>query len=159
MDKEELIQLLKEYKENRAKRKIKLKELQNARNALKYCDDIDTSVTATLGVNQDIQSKNKISNKVLDRIEINDKRRRDLEEKISKLEKEVRELTDKVDTVEDRLSALKYKEKEILTAYYVEGLTAEDIGNRIYWELFKQTRSERHIQRVIEIATEKMANL
>ena len=159
MDKGELIQLLKEYKENKAKREIKLKELKNARIALKNCEDTYTSVTSILGINQDIHSKNKISNKVLDKVEKNDTKRRELKEKISKLEEEVRELTDKVDIVDDRLSALKYKEKEILTSYYVEGLTAEDIGNRIYWSLFKQTRSGRHIQRVIDIATEKMAKL
>lgn len=61
--------------------------------------------------------------------------------------------------VEDRLEGLKYREREILVAYYIDGRTAEDIGNRLYFDLFSQTRSERHIQRVIDKATEKMLKL
>lgn len=52
-----------------------------------------------------------------------------------------------------------YKEREILIAYYIDGRTAEDIGNNLYFRLFNQTRSNRHIQRIIENATNKMLNL
>lgn len=159
MDKEKLIQLLKEYKENKAKREIKLKELKNARIALKNCEDTYTSVTSILGINQDIHSKNKISNKVLDRVEKNDTKRRELEEKISKLEEEVRELTDKVDIVDDRLSALKYKEDKILKAYYIDGRTYEDIGENLYDGLFKQKRNWETIKKIVEKAVSKMAKL
>ena len=44
-------------------------------------------------------------------------------------------------------------------AYYIDGRTAEDIGNNLYFRLFNQTRSNRHIQRIIENATNKMLNL
>ena len=44
-------------------------------------------------------------------------------------------------------------------AYYVEGRTAEEIGNKLYFQLFNQTRSDRHIQRIIEKATNKMLEL
>ena len=158
MNKEELINLLKNYKENNAKLNIKLKELKTARINLK-CDDFETSTTSSLGINQDIHSKNKISNKVLDKIEKNDERREVTKQKISDLEAEVRELREKVDTVKDRLDGLKYKEREILMAYYIDGRTAEDIGNNLYFRLFNQTRSNRHIQRIIENATNKMLNL
>lgn len=159
MDKEKLIQLLKEYKENKAKREIKLKELKNARIALKKCEDTYTSATSILGINQDIHSKNKISNKVLDRVEKNDTKRRELEETISNLEEEVRELTDKVDTVDDRLSALKYKENKILKAYYIDGRTYEDIGENLYNDLFKQKRNWETIKKIVEKAVNKMAKL
>lgn len=159
MTKGELIELLKDYKENKAKLTIKLKDLKNARIKLNNMDRFDTSVTASLGINQDIHSKNQISNKVLKKVEQNDKHIRDLEEEIKNLEEEVRILREKVDIVEDRLEALKYKEKQILIAYYVEGRTAEDIGNKLYFQLFSQTRSDRHIQRIIDKATEKMLNL
>lgn len=158
MNKEELINLLKNYKENNAKLNIKLKELKTARINLK-CDDFETSTTSSLGINQDIHSKNKISNKVLDKIEKNDERREVTKQKISDLEAEVRELREKVDTVKDRLDGLKYKEREILIAYYIDGRTAEDIGNNLYFRLFNQTRSNRHIQRIIENATNKMLSL
>ena len=58
MKKEELIVLLKEYKENKAKLNIKLKELKLARINLKACDEIDTSITVAYGQNQDIVSSN-----------------------------------------------------------------------------------------------------
>lgn len=159
MNKEELINLLKEYKENKARLNIKLKELKLARIKLKACDEIETSTTTIYGQNQDIHSKNKISNKVLERIEQNEVRKQELKQEIENLEEIVRNLRDKVETVDDRLISLKYKEREILIAYYVEGRTAEDIGNKLYFQLFNQTRSDRHIQRIIERATEKMIKL
>ena len=158
MTREDLIVLLKEYKENKARLNIKLKELKTSRIKLKYVDS-DTNMTSSYGDNQDIHSKNQISDKVLSKIEQNDSRRNELKIEIEKLEEEVRKLREKVEAVEDRLEGLKYKEKEILTAYYVEGRTAEDIGNKLYFQLFNQTRSDRHIQRIIEKATEKMINL
>lgn len=158
MTREDLIVLLKEYKENKARLNIKLKELKNSRIKLKYVDS-DTNTTSSYGDNQDIHSKNQISDKVSRKVEENDIKRIELEKKIEELEEEVRKLREKVDTVEDRLEGLKFKEREILTAYYVEGMTAEDIGNRLYFQLFSQTRSGRHIQRIIEKATEKMVKL
>lgn len=158
MTREDLIALLKEYKENKARLNIKLKELKTSRIKLKYVDS-DTNMTSSYGDNQDIHSKNQISDKVSRKVEENDTKRIELENKIEGLEEEVRKLREKVDTVEDRLEGLKFKEREILTAYYVEGMTAEDIGNRLYFQLFSQTRSGRHIQRIIEKATEKMVKL
>lgn len=158
MTREDLIVLLKEYKENKAKLNIKLKELKTSRIKLKYVD-FDTNMTSSYGNNQDIHSKNQISDKVSRKVEENNTKRIELENKIEELEEEVRELREKVEAVEDRLEGLKFKEKEILMAYYVEGMTAEDIGNRLYFQLFSQTRSGRHIQRIIEKATEKMVKL
>lgn len=159
MGKEEMINLLKSYKENKAKLTIKLKELKNKRIKLKYCEETETSITSSFGPNQDIHSKNKIGNKVLDRIEKNDEIKRKTEEEIKELEKEVRNLRENVEAVEDRLEGLKYKERELLIAYYIDGRTAEDIGNKLYFQLFNQTRSDRHIQRIIEKATNKMIKL
>lgn len=159
MNKSDLIELLKTYKENKAKLNIKLKELKVARIKLKSLEETETSLTTTYGVNQDIHSKNQISNKVLSKIEEKESKAEQLEEEIRELEKIVRELREKVEAVDDRLIGLKYKEREILTAYYVEGRTAEEIGNKLYFQLFNQTRSDRHIQRIIEKATNKMLKL
>lgn len=158
MSKEELIELLKNYKENKAKLNIKLKELKNNRIKLKIKDS-ETSITSSFGINQDIHSKNQISNKVLKKIEENETKKEVAKEKIEELEADVRKLREKVDLIDDRLESLKYKEREILVAYYIDGRTAEDIGNNLYFRLFNQTRSNRHIQRIIEKATEKMLNL
>ena len=159
MNKEELILLLKEYKENKAKLIIKLKDLKAKRLQLKGCEEIETSLTTAYGLNQDIHSKNQISDKVLRQIEKNDIRRHEIESEIEKLEEIVKDLRYKTEIVEDRLQALKYKEEKILTAYYIEGRTADDIGNILYLELFNQTRSNRNIQRIIDKALEKMLKL
>ena len=159
MNKTELIELLKSYKENKAKLNIKLKELKLARIKLKSLEEIEVSLPIAYGINQDIHSKNKVSDKVGRQVEENDNKKIELEAEIKELEKKVKELRQKVETVDDRLIGLKYKEREILTAYYVEGRTAEDIGNKLYFQLFNQTRSDRHIQRIIEKATNKMLNL
>lgn len=159
MNKEELIKLLKEYKENKARLNIRLKELKLARIKLKSCEDIETSLTTSYGINQDIHSKNKISNKVLQKIEQNDKRKKELDKEIEDLEKIVKELRIKVESVEDRLEGLKLKERKMLEAYYIEGNTYEDIGNRVYWEIYHQTRTGETIKAIIDEAIEKIAKL
>ena len=159
MNKEELINLLKEYKENKAKLNIKLKELKLARIKLKSCEDVETSITAGYGYNSEIHSKNKISNKVLQKIEQNNFRKQELETEIENLEKIVRELREKVDFVNDRIDALKFKERKMLESYYIEGNTYEDIGNRVYWEIYHQTRTGETIKEIIDKALDKMAKL
>lgn len=159
MTKEELIQLLKEYKENKARLNLRLKELKIKRIQLKACDEIETSITASVGINQDIHSKNKISDKVAKRVEQNETRRQEIEEEIKVLEEKVKELRYKVEAVDDRLEGLAYKEKQLLTAYYVERRTYEDIGTNLYFELFKQTRDKDTIKRIVERAMVKILNL
>ena len=159
MTREDLIVYLKEYKQNKAKLNIKLKELKTVRIQLKYCEDAETSLTSSFGINQDIHSKNQISNKVLRKVEENETKREELQTKIEKLEKEIRDLREKVEAVEDRLEGLKYKEKEILSAYCIDGRTYEDIGNNLYFKLFNQTRDKDTIKKIVENAVKKMMNL
>lgn len=159
MNKDELIVLLKEYKENKAKLIIKLKELKTKRIQLKACEEIETSLTSSYGVNQDIHSKNKISDKVLKRIEENDHKRQEFESEIEKLENIVKDLRYKTETVEDRMKALKYKERKIFEAYYIEGRSYEEIGTQLYFELFKQTRNWETIKKITEKALNKIINL
>mgnify|MGYP001623011578 CR=1 FL=1 len=159
MTKEELISLLKDYKENKARLKIKLKELKLARIVLKSLRQIDVNLTPKVEINGDIQSKNKNSNKVAKQEKKNDEKRREKEEEIKSLEKQVKELREKVEAVEDRLEALKYKERELLYAYYIEGRTYQDIGNNLYFRLFNQTRDADTIKKIVDKATRKMLNL
>ncbi len=159
MTKEELIELLKEYKQNKAKLNIKLKELKTARLKLKACDDIDTNTTSTYGENQDIHSKNKINDKVLSKVEQNDTKRLEIKVEIENLEKTVRDLRNKVEAVDDRLIGLKYKEREILIAYYVEGKTAEIIGEYDYEDICGKKCSGRYIRKIVKKATSKMIKI
>lgn len=158
MTREELVILLKEYKENKARLNIKLKELKTSRAKLKYIDS-DTNVTSSYGNNQDIHSKNQISDKVSRKVEANDTKRIELEKKIETLEEEVRKLREKVDAVEDRLIGLKYKERELLVAYYIDGRTAENISRTLYYDMYQRTCTPRYIQKIIDKATQKMVNI
>lgn len=158
MTREDLIVLLKEYKENKARLNIKLKELKASRIKLKYVDS-DTNMTSSYGDNQDIHSKNQISDKVSRKVEENDIRRIELENKIEELEKEVKELREKVEAVEDRLVGLKYKERELLIAYYIDGRTAENISRTLYYDMYQRTCTPRYIQKIIDKATRKMINI
>lgn len=158
MTREELVILLKEYKENKARLNIKLKELKTSRAKLKYIDS-DTNVTSSYGNNQDIHSKNQISDKVSRKVEENDIKRIELKKKIETLEEEVRKLREKVDAVEDRLIGLKYKERELLVAYYIDGRTAENISRTLYYDMYQRTCTPRYIQKIIDKATQKMVNI
>lgn len=158
MTREDLIKLLKEYKENKARLNIKLKELKTARIKLKYIDS-DTNLTSSYGDNQDIHSKNQISDKVSRKVEENDTKRIELENRIEALEEEVRKLREKVDAVEDRLIGLKYKERELLVAYYIDGRTAENISRTLYYDMYQRTCTPRYIQKIIDKATQKMINI
>lgn len=159
MNKSDLIGLLKTYKENKAKLNIKLKELKVARIKLKSLEETETSLTTTYGVNQDIHSKNQISNKVLNKIEEKESKTEQLEEEIRQLEKLVRELREKVEAVKDRLEGLKYKERELLIAYYIDGRTAENISRTLYYDMYQRTCTPRYVQKIIEKATQKMTNI
>ena len=158
MTRENLIALLKEYKENKARLNIKLKELKTSRIKLKYVD-FDTNMTSSYGDNQDIHSKNQISDKVSKKVEENDIKRIELESKIEELEKKVKELREKVEAVEDRLVGLKYKERELLIAYYIDGRTAENISRTLYYDMYQRTCTPRYIQKIIDKATQKMINI
>lgn len=159
MSKEEFIKLLRKYKENKAKLKIKLKELKNNRIKLDNIKEYETSLTTKFGINQDIHSKNAINDKVLNKIEENDTKRIEIEEKIEELEKEIRELRTNTEIVEDRLEALKHKEYKIVEAYYIDGRTAQNIADNLYKELYGKECSQRYIQAIAERAIQKMLNL
>ena len=163
MTKENLIKDLKEHKENVAKLKLRRRRRKKCARRLKQYKTIETSTTGILGINCDIHSKNKISNKVekavLDTIELNEKEIAEAKEEIKQLDIEIEELEDKVEETNIRLSALKYREKEILHAFYVEGRNYEDIGNNLYFRLFNQTRDSEAIKKIVEKATNKMLKL
>lgn len=159
MTKEELKEKLKVHKENKARLNIKLKELKSLQIEIKNLDKYETNIITTYGTNQDIYSKNQISDKVSKKIEENETKRSKLMKKIDNLEKEVKELIDKVDFIEDRLQALKYKEREIFEAYYIDGRTADNISRILYYEMYQRNCTPRYIQKIIEQTTNKMLKI
>lgn len=163
MTKEEMIELLTEHKENQAKLELKRYKKKKYEERLKKYKRIESSTTSSMGLNQDIHSKNKISNKtenaVIETIELNEKEIEEAKIKIKELTKEIEELEEKVAETNIRLKCLKYKEKQILCAYYVDGRSYEDIGKNLYFKLFNETREVKSIKTIIKKATEKMINL
>ena len=158
MTKETLISLLNRYKENKAKLRLKLKEKEKLLRKIQQLKDISIS-TAKTEINNDIHSKNSISDKVGNSASDNVDKTKEYQEQLDILEQEIVELNDVIEEIDIRLDALKGKEKDILMAYYVDGYTYDYIGNVVYWQLFHQTRSERQIKRMIERSTEKIVSL
>ena len=121
--------------------------------------EVDTTVS---GINYDsegIHTKNAITDKTGNSIAKTDDRRIKLEEDIAKLEEEVRALRKDVEIVDDRLEILTYKEKQLLIARYIEECSYADIGNRIYYQMYSETRSEDTIQRMINRALKKVSKI
>ena len=158
MKKEQLILLLKQYKENNAKLKLRLREKEVLLRKLEHLKEVDVS-SSSIEINGDIHSKNKIGDRTGNNAIDNLETEADIKEKLKDTEEEIAELTIMIEEVDIRLGALKYREKEILVAYYIDGCTYEDIGNRVYHKLFNQTRSSRNIQDIVEAATNKMLKL
>lgn len=158
MTREQLILLLKKYKENKAKLKLKLREKENILRKIEKLKDITLSVTSYED-NSDIHSKNAISDKVGKQAINNADSEVDLKQTLNKVEDEIKELNTKLEEVDIRLESLKRKEKEILIDYYIEGNSYEHIGNITYHNLFGQTRSADCIKKIITNSLEKISKL
>lgn len=158
MTKEQLILLLKNYKENKARLKLKLREKENILQKIEELKDISLSVTSYED-NSDIHSKNAISDKVGKRAINNVDLKVELQKELEKIEEQVKELKSKLEEVDIRLESLKRKEKEILIDYYIEGNSYEHIGNITYHNLFGQARSADCIKKIITSSLEKILKL
>ena len=156
MTKEQLILLLKNYKENKAKLKLKLREKESILRKIESLKNVTLSVTS-YEENSDIHSKNIITDKVGNKASDNLDVETDLKIELEKVEDEIRELNTKLEEVDIRLDGLRRKEKEILIAYYVEGNTYKEIGSITYYKLYNETRSEETITKIIQKATEKIS--
>lgn len=118
----------------------------------------DTKITTTY---KEISSgaTNSISNTIQDCVEKKEERIKELEEEKAQLEAENVAIKSRTDDVEIFLKALKFKEKTIIVEHYIEGNSYEDIGNRVFWNIFKQTRNGDTIKKVADRAIEKMIKL
>ena len=156
MTKEQLILLLKNYKENKAKLKLKLREKESILRKIESLKNVTLSVTS-YEENSDIHSKNIITDKVGNKASDNLDVEADLKIELEKVEDEIKELNTKLEEVDIRLDGLRRKEKEILISYYVEGNTYKEIGSITYYKLYNETRSEETIKKIIQKATEKIS--
>lgn len=151
MTKEQLILLLKNYKENRAKLKLKLRGKESILRKIESLKNVSLSVTS-YEENSDIHSKNIISDKTGNKASSNLDIETDLNQELEKIENEIRELNTKLEEVEIRLEVLKKRDKEILIKYYVEQNTCQELSEQYKMSL-------RAIQKIIKNATEKMIKI
>ena len=151
MTKDQLILLLKNYKENRAKLKLKLREKESILRRIESLKNVSLSVTSYEN-NSDIHSKNIITDKVGNKASNNLDTELDLKAELDKIENEIKDLNTIIEEVDIRLEALKRKEKEILIDYYVEGNTYQIIAD-------KYNMSLRNVQNIVKKATEKIVKI
>ena len=91
MTKETLIILLKQYKENKAKLKLKLREKEKLLKNIEQLKDISISAIAT-EINNYIHSKNSISDKVGNKASDNIDKTKEYQGRLDILEEEIIEL-------------------------------------------------------------------
>ena len=151
MTKDQLILLLKKYKENKARYKLKLREKERILKQLEEIREVKVKSSATQ-INGDIRSKNSISDKVGNYASENTDREKNLKQELEALEKEIEELKGMIEDIDIRLEVLNKLEKLILIEYYVEDNTYQDVADK-----FK--RSLRNIQDIVKRATNKVVNI
>lgn len=158
MTKEELINLFDKNKEDLSKYEKNKKDIKQIdRDIAKIEKDYETKITTSY---KEIPSKtNGVSNKIENLIEKKEEKIKELRKEKEKLEAENFILKSKIEDVEIALKALKFKEKTIIYEHYIEGNSYEDIGTRVYWKIFGQTRSANAIQKIADKAMTKMLKI
>lgn len=159
MKREQLIELFDKNKEDLSKYEKNKKTIREINKMIdKLKKNTDTKITTTY---KEISSgaTNSISNTIQDCVEKKEERIKELEEEKAQLEAENVAIKSRIDNVEIFLKALKFKEKTIIVEHYIEGNSYEDIGNRVFWNIFKQTRNGDTIKKVADRAIEKMIKL
>lgn len=159
MNREDLIQLFDKNKEDVAKYEKNKKRIKDINELIRKIEkEINIKTTTTYKKAQSSPT-NKINSAVENFVEQKDEKISKLEEERTELEAENIIIKSRVEDVEIYLKALKFRERTIIIEHYIEGNSYEDIGNRIYWRLFGQTRDGRTIQRIADRAIEKMLKL
>lgn len=159
MSKEELIKLFDKHKEDISKyekNKKRIREIDNTINKIK--NRSETKITTSYKETPNGKT-NTISNTIENCIEKKEEEIKELEEEKVKLEAENIILKSRIEDVEIVLKALKFKERTVIYEHYIEGNSYEDIGNRIYWKIFGQTRDGQTIKRIADEAMKKMTKL
>lgn len=159
MNREDLVQLFDKNKEDIAKYEKNKKRIKDINELIRKIEkEINIKTTTTYKEAQSSPT-NKINSAVENFVEQKDEKISKLEEERTELEAENIVIKSRIEDVEIYLKALKFRERTIIIEHYIEGNSYEDIGNRIYWRLFGQTRDGRTIQRIADRAIEKMLKL
>lgn len=157
MSKDEMIELLKSYKEKKAKKDLRLEEKRRLERDKKILEnDYSTNTTPTY---MEGGRSNQVSSKVESKICKKDSRILEIEKRINELDEEIEELNYYLNQVNIRLGSLNELENKIITAYYIDEQDYDYIGNITYYEVKHQTRSEETIKRMIGQIINKLTKL
>lgn len=159
MTRDDLIKLLDKNKEDIAKYEKNKKTIRDINKEIeKIKKRTDTKITTTY---KEIPNgkTNTVNNTIENCIEKKEEEIEELEEKRIELEAENIIIKSRIEDVEILLKALKFKERTIIIEHFIEGNSYEDIGNRVYWNLFGQTRDGGTIKKIADRAIEKMLKL
>jgi len=158
MIKEELVELLKSYKEKKGQLRLKENEKKRTELQIKEIEEAEYQVGMSPVYMEGSKSTNinsKVENIVIDK----NTKIEEYKIKIKKLEKEIEVLRLDLEEIDVRLGCLTYLEKEILIDRFVNEMTLEDIGQETYYRIRRQTRTTKTIIRIIENSLQKMSKI
>lgn len=153
MDKEQMIEHLRNYKTYKYQIHNLEKEIKKL-NAIIF--DFNIRLTNQMGINADIHSKNKTSDKVSEAVIELEKKREKNQLQVNQLMMEKQKLTEYVDEVDSFLNALYDHEYVAIYNHYVNGRQKYDIGENIFYREFKVPKTEKTITNIINKAFRRL---
>lgn len=158
MTKEEIIKELSFYREKQAK--LSLKRLERKKLCIKKKKiKRELNINITPKYTEGGKSINKVSSVVENTVVQRDEILKEIDEKIEALNEDIQILDIEIKQLDVRLGSLTFLEKEIITAYYVDGMSMEEIGLHTYYKVKHQTRERRTIKKMIKKIETKMAKI
>lgn len=153
MEKEQMIEYLRNYNTYGYQVHKLEKEIDNLRDQI---FDYNIKLTANMGINNDIHSKNQIGDKVYNAVIEIEKKRENNQARIVELEAELKQVKEKMDEVDAFLNALYDFERVAIVNFFVKHRTKFDIGEHIFLSEFGVPKSEKTITNIINRAFDKL---
>lgn len=117
-----------------------LKELKKKLNNLEQIqNEYEISLTSQYGLNNDIKSKNKVSDKVSNAVIKKEKQAEDMKDTIIHLKEKIKEKETEKQFVENFVNALKKSDREIIVAVYIEGIPINQVIKEVYFRMYDRT--------------------
>ena len=159
MTKEDLIKKFNEHNKDLAKYEKNKKRIRQIKREIeiinkKYSSRLTASYKETNRSNNNFARSNIEKEYERKEEEINK-----LQEERETIEAENIIIYEKIQDVEIAIKCLSFKERVVIKEHYIEKNSFEDIGNRVFWQLYKQTRSGDRVARIAKSALEKMVEI
>lgn len=153
MEKEQMIEYLRNYKLYKYQAYCIEKDIKKLNNNI---FEYNIKLTNIMGINSDIHSQNKISDKVPNAVIEIEKKREANQKKIDELKLELTCINQKVEDVDNFLNALYDHERLVIENFYVNHRSKFDIGENIFLKEFGVPKSEKTITNIINKSFEKL---